>query len=310
LILLLIGGGDSLSPKKLDRLFFFAVIVNLIYGIIELAIYFEYLPSFINFRVYLTNFAPEERFLRNRMMSFGFFQNSTAYEFFGFIAFIHCLSRVSNIDSGKGKYFLFSLFSFAIIVLSTSRTLLAAAFIYFSFFSDVAQKTRWNLLLAFVFSVVSAAILISLFSLQFTLFSRFTRLVEGGLEGDYSLNMRLTTLWPNALEFYYDLGHPTFTNPSKFVGTIDSGYLTYLIQGGWLMLFTIFSFLLFLLFVILRRIFLSSLRSYYNYFLLFLLVYIALGMLISNPLRNPTVIVFLCFAVFGFSARRYSGAKV
>src|SRR5690606_12917300 len=114
---------------------------------------------------------------------------------------------------------------------------------------------------------------------------------------------RMASYWPHALAYYFDLGHPIFTNPTKYVGTIDSGYLTYLLQGGWLMLLLtvvmLFSFLLVSFF----KIALLKRREYFSFLLLFLSIYVVLGMIISNPLRNPIIIAFLCFAVFGFSAK-------
>lgn len=107
----------SFDLKKLDKLFFIAVSLNFLLGFVELAIYFGVLPEFLNFRLYIADFAPQERFLRNRMMSFGFFQNSTAYGVFGFLALVHCLSRLLVLDANKSKYLIFTFLSFAIIVL-------------------------------------------------------------------------------------------------------------------------------------------------------------------------------------------------
>lgn len=303
LLLLLYVPGSRFDLSKLDGVICLAVFLNLFYGLIELGMYLEYLPSYFNFRPYVAGFAPQDRFLNNRVMSFGFFQNSTAYGVFGFISLVHFLSRLLENDRNKFKYLMFSLFSFVIIVLSTSRVPLASSFIAISFFVFLSRKTQWNLFLSGFIFVLSFLSIVILFSTEFILFSRFTRLIEGGLTGDYSLNQRLTVHWPQALEFYRDLGHPVFTNPAKYLELIDSGYITYYVQGGGMMLAVTFLFITACVFSPILRIIKRKDRSYYCYSLLLLGVYLLLGMFISNPLRNPIVIAFLCYVIFGFSVK-------
>ena len=290
--------------KILDKVLITAVILNLIIGLIELSIYLELISGFWNFRIYLSDFAPQDRYLNNRIMSFGFFQNSTAYGVFGFVSFIHFLSRVLQTDSNKFKFFMYALLSLLIIILSTSRVPLISAFISFFFFLLFLRRTKWNLIFSVILFVFASIVLVVLFSSDYMLFSRFSRLVESGLSGDYSLNQRLFIYWPQALYFYNELGHPTFTNPTKYIGTIDSGYLTYLLQGGVGMVFSLIGFLLVSMFSSLKEALIHKERGYFPYFLFFICIYIVLGMVVSNPMRNPMVIFFLCYAVCGFSFRQ------
>jgi len=290
--------------KILDKIIIIAVILNLIIGLIELSIYLELVSESWNFRIYLSDFAPQDRYLNNRIMSFGFFQNSTAYGVFGFVSLIHFLSRILQTDSDKLKFYMYALLSLFIVILSASRVPLMTAFISFFFFLLFLRKTRWNLMFSIILFIFSSITLVVLFTSDYMLFSRFSRLVEGGLSGDYSLNQRLFIYWPQALYFYNELGHPTFTNPTKYIGTIDSGYLTYLLQGGVGMVFSLISFLLISILSSLKEVLIYKERGYFPYFLFFICIYIILGMVVSNPMRNPIVIFFLCYAVCGFSFRQ------
>ncbi|MFA0142582.1 hypothetical protein AB4430_12525 [Vibrio kanaloae] len=303
LILSIVPFYTESNLKRFNRMIIIAVIFNLVFGLIELGIYYGKLPSFLNFRLLLLDFAPQERFANERIMSFGFFQNSTAYGVFGFIALAHFLSRLIVLDSSKVQYYTLAFMSFSIVILSTSRVPLGASLCAFVFFLFFQRKTLSNL---FIMSILACLLIITvfvLFSADVMLFSRFTRIIEGGLGNDYSFHERITVLWPNALDFYFKLGHPVFTNPTKHTGTIDSGYLTYLLQGGWFFLGVILIFIITSGLHALKKSMENRTNDYFSYMTLFFMVYFFLGMIMSNPLRSPLSIAFLCFCVFGFSVR-------
>lgn len=289
--------------KRLNKIIIVTVIVNLTFGLIELGMYFDKLPSYLNFRLYVLDFAPQERFANERIMSFGFFQNSTAYGAFGFIALAHFLSRLIVLDSFKFQHYILAFMAFIIVVLSTSRVPLGASVCTFALFFLIQRKTINNLFIMLALLCLLVIIIFVLFSTDTLLFSRFSRIAENGLENDYSFHERVTVLWPNALDFYFNLGHPVFTNPVKFTGTIDSGYLTYLLKGGWIFLGIILLFIITSGLHAFKKVMIDSSNNYFSIMTLFFINYIFLGMIMSNPLSNPIIIAFLCFCVFGFSIR-------
>lgn len=290
------------GEKWLNKLFIFGLIINLAVALIEFGVYFYIIPDFLNPRYYLKYVALSDGYLNSSFRASGIFTNSTGLAVFAYLATIHFMAKA--LETKLNSNYIFYIFvGLVLIIFSTSRVPLLAAFISIFIFLVFYRKTLDGYFLKAIGVFVSLGVIYLLFNLDIPIFSRFSRL-EAGLKEDYSLGMRLFVLWPAALEFYQGLGHPTFTTPTKFVGTIDSGYLTYLLQGG--LVFLILSFTLtFSIFLYgFYRAFIKKQRLYVNYYSMFFSLYVLLGMVTSNPLRNSIVIVFLCVLVFSLSSQR------
>lgn len=318
---LLITLAILLSRKKLEdiasynKIIYIALIANFLVASIELAVYFGNLPEFFNIRNYLeplTSPNLRERFAYNRIWSAGFFSNSHGLGAFASMLIGHFLAR--NVLSKKSIIStIFPIIALlAITVMSTSRTALLSSLIMIMLFlllvgNHLIIKNRFffsNLfyIKAITLSIITTGI-IWLMSYSSELFKRYQRL-SGGLEADYSASVRTDYLWPRALNFYRELGHPTFTNPTEFVGTIDSGFLTYLLQGGPIFIGIACLLPLSMFISGFYVYFIKGKESYPTLLMMFSSIYIMIAIININPLRSIEVILFISISIISFSCER------
>ncbi|WJW81226.1 hypothetical protein QU516_11320 [Moellerella wisconsensis] len=177
-----------------------------------------------------------------------------------------------------------------LVVLSGSRVPLICLLIFLALYKGINLK---KIIIIFIISIMFFYYID--IDLLIDMFSRIIRIYDNGLYNDYSLSYRINILWPEALykTNNYTLG--TLTNPVEIVGVIDSGYLTAYIQGRWLLVTG-------LIFSILTLSFISLYDLYKNKGLFFFLIplYIILGMMISNPISNPLIVMISFFYVSKF----------
>ncbi|TVP61323.1 MAG: hypothetical protein EA343_14445 [Nodularia sp. (in: Bacteria)] len=281
---------------------------------IELAVYYGKLPGSLNVRNYLEAFASineADRYAYNRIWSAGFFSNSSGLGAFASIATSHFLAKIIISKKSLFKETFAILVSLVLIAMSTSRSALISSLIAIIIFlflvgNEKIINNRIFFSKLFYSKVLTSSILFTgvMFILYSSndLFYRYQRL-SGGLNADYSASTRIDYLWPRALQFYNNLGHPTFGNPVQFAGIIDSGYLTYFLQGG------LFFFLISLLLPI--SMFASGCyaylfkgkKNYPTFFIMFFSIYILIGMININPLRDIVVITFVSISIIEFSAQ-------
>lgn len=294
-VLLFVSIGGTYDLKLVLNTLKIFIAINFTLGVLEFLMYKDIIPEYYNYRVLLSHFVVEDKLFDNRIMSFGTFQNSTDYALFGYLVvalFIteYLMRRISF------KYMLlYTGLGFSIVLMSTSRAVLFTSVLAYIYVLAVRMRSP----IGMVSSVSIFAVLFSL-GVWFFAFSgeelawRVARIFEDGIMNDYSFNERFSNHWPSALS-YYSLHGPTYVNPVGKVGTIDSGYLTLLLQGGIPMLASFFLMLLGIAFFSVYKI----LNHRYGYsFALLNVLYLSLAMFISNPIRNELFVFFLIFSLF------------
>ena len=149
---------------------------------------------------------------------------------------------------------LLTLFSLALPVLGNSRSALLMAVMVVLLmpvtFLLLRKSTNPRTLAAISFSllagIVAAQVLLSIQALRSAVnFSRILRVLElarGNLDADNSFRIRIEELWPAARAVISDYPLGTGVEPSTIVGTIDSAWITYFLQGSvvLVMLFGVF----------------------------------------------------------------------
>lgn len=137
-----------------------------------------------------------------------------------------------------------TVFSLALPVLGNSRSalLLAVMVILLMPVTLVLLRKATNVrtLTAIAFSLlagtVAVQILLNIQALRSAVnFSRILRVLElarGNLEADNSFRIRIEELWPAARAVINDYPLGTGVEPSTLIGTIDSAWITYFLQGS------------------------------------------------------------------------------
>ena len=138
-------------------------------------------------------------------------------------------------------------------------------------------------------------------------FSRFERLADAGLLEDVSFGARVYGTWPTALAAARDYHFGTLIQAPRALPLIDSGYLTYYLQGKWLFVAAVL--------VLLAGLWLLGLRAFFGprsqrlgLMTLFLAIFLTGALIISNPPRSPLVISFVVFSLWRLTVER--GAAV
>jgi hypothetical protein len=136
-------------------------------------------------------------------------------------------------------------------------------------------------------------------------FSRFQRLADAGLLEDRSFGERVYDTWPTALAAARDYHFGTLIQAPRALPLIDSGYLTYYLQGKWLFVAAVV--------VLLAGQWLLGLRAFFGarsqrlgLMTLFLAIFLTGALIISNPLRSPLVISFVVFSLWRLRVERDS----
>ncbi|MBE9170092.1 hypothetical protein IQ238_22070 [Pleurocapsales cyanobacterium LEGE 06147] len=290
--------------RRLDKLFRITIILNLIYALVQLAVYLAILPEFLLITNSLELLAVDEHFNQiTGLRVSGFFINTIALAAFGIVAMSYFLSKYKV--SKKSSYLIYAMLALLLVLLSTSRVAYLAALLIllFNIITSKLNKSFKTIIITAIAIIFLGLILNVYLQIDYEIFfQRFIRLKEQGLEKDYSWNTRVVKLWPAVLLSLrkYPLG--TLIPSFKVFGIIDSGYLTYYAQGKWLFIISlIFCFI---------NIFLYSFRAKENKqgwsanFLRCLLIYLVLDMVVDNPMRSPTVIFALIYGLWFVSVEK------
>lgn len=280
-----------------ERLLKLTLLVNFSVALMQLLVFYGILSGGFNLKQYLLDYTIyQSRYVKFTSMASGLFVNTTSLAIFSLLSFIFFWTRY--IASSIKRHFHWATISFCLLLLAVSRAPTAAAFLIVICSIPILGFRRGvsKLLLMIVIIGVIFSILVFLGYDVAHSFHRFSRL-EQGFSADYSLMHRINILWPTALENARDYFWGTLTNPTKFLGTIDSGYLTYYIQGRWFLLAALVLFLL--------SIFASSIKLFFHQAstfgllaVFFLAIYISGGLIVSNPMHDARVIYFILFYLF------------
>ncbi|WP_083491506.1 O-antigen ligase family protein [Thauera sp. 27] len=198
-----------------------------------------------------------------------------------------------------------------LLFLSTSRTAVIALFVVgFLFFSIFLRDIQ--------FERVSRRLIITVFSLCFFLTSIFAvgnqfevfrldglarafAVLSGDLGGDGSFQDRLY-YWREALDVFYSDFSPlgTMAAPTHFVGVIDSGWLSYFIQGGPILVASFSLVLIFVTFYGFRKFYVEG--SYIGLSLSCLAIALAVGQITLSPFHYlPVLFIFIFSLLFTVS---------
>lgn len=228
-------------------------------------------------RIFLSNFAndPTQFITHPSLRSQGLFYNSSSLASLGLFAIGF------NILLFKKPTLWLLICSSILVIISGSRVPLICLIIFLVLYKGINyKKLVFISILLFIFlSYIDLDLLIDMFG-------RIIRVYDDGIYNDYSLSYRMNILWPEALFIAKDYPLGTLTNPVEIIGVIDSGYLTVYIQGRWILLIALFISILIL-----------SATSLYdaikngNLFFFLIPLYIILGMIISNPITNPLIVM-------------------
>lgn len=285
-----------------ERLLKVGLLINLGVSILQLLVFYGVLSSDFDLKSYFSYFSIYERFERVNSIASGLFLNSTALALFAFTAFVFFWTKM--IVEKRFNNFLYLGLSIFVIFLAVSRTMVLAVLIIIIFSTPLLGLKKSFFSAIFVIAFLIGGFF-AIFALGYNIeqsFQRFTRL-EAGLDSDYSFMTRYTVLWPKALKMLEKYPYGTLTNPVSFIGTIDSGYLTYYGQGGWpFLMLVIFLFASF--FSGGCRAFLEKKYNFFGLFIFFMGIFLAGSMIVMIPLRNSYLAFVTTFMLFG-KARNY-----
>lgn len=281
--------------KYLNRILKVSLLLNIGYGLIQIAVKVRILPYNFLITKYLEPFAVDSHFrVTDGIRASGFFVNTTALSVFAILSLSYFLGRF--IGKKRMEDSVYILISFVAIILTTSRAAVFTGALILGIgwlFFDRKRK----LITLLIFTVVAGLMftLIEVYIGSEVLFERFIRLAEVGAQ-DNSFAARSDRIWPRVLQRLEEFEMGTLVNAVSKVGLIDSGYLTYYSQGKWPFLFVLVAFLGAIIFCGLN-IFRNS-KNWGNFMVLAIGIYLVSTMVVLNPLRSPIVIFFLLFGLW------------
>jgi hypothetical protein len=291
--------------ESLAKLLAVTLWLNLAYAVLQVAAAIGVVPRQLLITEWLQPWAVDHNYnVIQGLRPAGFFNNSTALSVFGIVCL--CFFYARHVSSGSRKDLVRALIAIGIVVLSTSRAAYAAC-------AAIVFAGWWHLSSAR--KVMLGAILIAgggglLILVQETIgvevaFSRFQRLADSGLLEDESFGARVYQIWPAALQAARDYTFGTLIQAPRALPLVDSGYLTYYLQGKWPFVAALAALLSGFWYFGLRAFF-GPKSQRFGILALFLAIYLTGALLISNPLRSPSMIFFLIFALWRLSAERDS----
>lgn len=289
------GSYEELSIS-IEKILWVTVLVNIVVAVSQVLIYYGVLPSSLDVKEWFSAYAMDARFDKRTSMASGLFVNTTSLAVFAFLTFVFFWSKY--LVARRSKYLIRSVFAFFLLLLAVSRAPLLGALLVvlvsLPFLGFVRVITRIPLFFGLIILLFAV---LTFFGYDLSVsFHRFQRL-EGGLSEDYSWMYRYTIIWPAMLEEVKNYPWGTLTNPTIFLGTIDSGYFSYFLQGRWIFIVALLGMILTVLFTAFK-IFMLRKYSVYSFALFGVFIYLAGGMITSNPIRDPLIVFFILFYVF------------
>lgn len=281
-----------------QKIFKLTILTNLVYCLIQFAVVLNILPKSLLIETYLESWSADGHFnaLQGLRVS-GFFINSTALAVFGIIALSYFLSKYKL--SKKLTHILYGMSAFLLILFSTSRVAYISAFLILMFYLiSSGIKQSFKVLIIAVLTIVTLLfILQGLFAIDTSIFfERFIRVQDDGIEQDFSWNYRVANLWPKVLSQLADYPFGTLAPPTKIMGLIDSGYLTFYAQGKWVFLMSLLFCFCQIFFMSIKS--LNKQKGWSSNFLLCLLIFLIIAMITSNPMHSPIIIFSLIYGLW------------
>lgn len=217
------------------------VILNLAYAVLQSLEFNGVIPSGILPHNIVGKYLSGRRF-SDWGRATGFFNEGNHLGYFGLFTAVFFWARF--LSRPRLSTLVYVVAALALPFLGNSRSALlitVMALVLMTITSVTLRKrTRMRTLAAVAMSLLGGAaaiqILLSFQALRDAVnFSRIMRVVslaQGNLSADNSLRIRLEELWPAAQRVFnkYPLG--TGAEPSTLIGTIDSAWLTYVLQGS------------------------------------------------------------------------------
>ncbi len=286
---------------KLEKLLKIALITNVIYCIIQLAVSIGIMPESWLITKSLEAFAADEHFAQTSSFRVsGFFVNMSALASFAIVAMSYFLAKF-QVKSDR-RYLTYIMLALLLVMFSTSRSayMVASLILFFCLLTSKFNKSL-KILLTIILSVFFLLLVLSFYlEIDYDIFfSRFIRIQEQGLEQDYSWSTRVEEVWPLVLYKLQKYPWGTFIPSFKILGIIDSGYLTYYAQGKWIFITGFIGSLAWIFCACFRVE--KSQTNWAVFFLRYLLIYISLAMVVTNPMRSPLVIFALLYGLWFLS---------
>jgi hypothetical protein len=288
-------GALARFERRLRLAFATALWLNVPYAMVLIAVDIGFLPKWMAFTQYLEPWAVVSYFeVVDGLRPAGFFASTIALSVFAVVCL--CYFYASYIATRDSADLYHSLGAAFLVLLTTTRVaFIAAALIFFIGWFVLTPRRKFVVLSLGIAALAAVLVLVEQTIGIGQAFHRFTRLAESGLLADVSFGGRVTKTWPAALAVAgnYPLG--TLISAPRVTEMIDSGYLNYYIQGRWAFVACVGLMLagqLAIGFWCLRRA--QALTG--GLMLLFLSFYLALAMVVTNPMRSPVVIAFVVFA--------------
>ncbi|WP_192349186.1 hypothetical protein [Algoriphagus sp. Y33] len=272
-----------------------SIVINLTYGLMQIASRLKMIPGSFLITNYMTPFAVDDHFrVTDGIRASGFFVNTTGLSVFAILAMTYFLARF--IGKQKSWDALFILISFITVVITTSRAaVLTACLTLFLGWIFFGKRQKALTALVFLSFAIFTLVLIDHYIGMDVLFGRFFRLLEGGAS-DKSFSARSERIWPKVFQKLEPYEYGTLVNAVSKVGLVDSGYLTYYAQGKW-------PFVVVLALLLVGS-FVKSINLFFNkdnwglFLVMGTVVYLGLTMVVLNPIRSPFAIFFLLFGLW------------
>jgi hypothetical protein len=306
MILLTMLSNPAAEPgftRRLRVVLVVSVFLNVAYGLVQVAVDFGYAPAWLAFTRLLEPWAVDRHFdVVLGLRPAGFFVNTTALSVFGIVCLAYFYAQY--IANRQREDLWLSLLSFFLVVLTTSRVAFAAAVLIVAtgWFALTGRRKVVVLVLTAAAAIAVLAAIESTIGID-QVFYRFTRLAEAGLLADVSFGGRVNETWPAALAAAREYPFGSLTSAPRIATLIDSGYLNYYIQGRWVFVAALALMLAGQLALGLRQL-RRPFQSPGALILLFMTVYLALGLVVTNPARSPIVIAVIVYAYWVFKTER------
>ncbi len=295
--ILLFGHRYNTFPhKRINGIFIFALLANLILGIMQILSQLGVISDILIITKYIEPFVVDEHYrIFDGFRASGFFSTANTLGIFGLILFIHFISLYEKLPS-RTLFIIITLSSILVIFTLSRSTVLALILI----FTTYLLTTNTNKSLRFIISfsaLFSVALIIINYYIGLDIITKrfeiFYNLESVEVLSDSSLSSRTRDKWPHIYSSLREYPLGTMTPPGEKFGVIDSGYLTYYAQGKWPFLLSFF-FLLVPLLMNGLGIF-SRKRNKFKLALFFLSIYLAGAMVVLIPLRTPLVIFMITY---------------
>lgn len=295
--------------RKIDKLFKISTIANLLYSMIQLAVYIGILSRSFLLGTYLESFAADQHYREIQGLRIaGFFTTTTSLSVFGIVALCYFLAKYNA--TGKSRYLVYLMLALILVLLSTARAAYVGAvlIILFNIFRSKPSKSLKTLSIIVIAIFLLLIVLGSYFQIDYEhFFQRFIRIREEGLAEDYSWQTRVEEIWPMVIAGMKNYPFGTLVPSYEVFGFIDSGYLTYYAQGNWWFLLCLFWFYISSIFYLFTNT--KFVKGWSAYFLYYLFIYTIPAMIVNNPMRSPVTIFALIYGFWFFSIERYLTKK-